>query len=89
LPGLCLPAKLRDASIPSRLGWINYWSETTARELQFPDPARDAELLRRSRPTDKAWVVRLTDEPLDLDRDDHRAALRAAYDRFPQIGGRE
>lgn len=88
LPGLQRPAMLRDAFVPHALGWINYWSETTAHELGFPDPTRDAELLRRSRPIGKAWVVRLTDEPLDLRRADHLAALRDAYERFPTIGGR-
>jgi hypothetical protein len=88
LPGLLVPAKLRDAFVPHRLGWLNYWSERTAQELGFPDAARDVDLLRRSLRVGKAWCVRLTDEPLDLGRDDHLAQLRAAYDRFPSIGGR-
>lgn len=88
LPGLLPPERLAHAYVPQRLGWINYWSETTARELGFPDPARDADLLARSRPFDSAWLVRLTDDPLDLGRADHLDALRAAYDRFPAIGRR-
>ncbi|MEP6861394.1 MAG: DUF5953 family protein [Deltaproteobacteria bacterium] len=88
LPGLLPPDKLRDAFVPHRLGWLNYWSERTAHELGFPDAARDADLLQRSQRVGKAWVVRLTDEPLDLERDDHRALLRDIYDRFPAIGGR-
>ncbi|MEP6862826.1 MAG: DUF5953 family protein [Deltaproteobacteria bacterium] len=88
LPGLLPPDKLLDPLVPHCLGWLNYWSERTAHELGFPDGARDAVLLQRSLRIGNAWVVRLTDEPLDLERDDHRALLRDIYDRFPAIGGR-
>jgi len=33
-------------------------------------------------------VVRLTEEPLDLDTPAHLAALLRVYERFPEIGGR-
>jgi len=87
LPGLLSPDRLARASIPHRLGWINYWSEATARELDFPGAA-DPALLARSHAIDGAWLVRLTDDPLDLARPDHLAALRDAYDRFAAIGRR-
>jgi hypothetical protein len=32
--------------------------------------------------------VQLTDEPLDLDNPTHLDALKQAYKRFPEIGGR-
>jgi hypothetical protein len=86
LPPLVPPGRLRNGLIPQRLGWINYWSEKTARHLGFPDPALDRDLLVRSRSLDNAWVVRLTDEPLDLCRHDHLLALREAYNRFAAIG---
>ncbi len=55
----------------------------------FPDPARDAELLSRARRTATGgWVVQLTDAPLDLDNPAHLNALKRAYVRFPEIGGR-
>ncbi len=57
--------------------------------LGFPDAARDADLLSRSRRTATGgWVVKLTDAPLDLDNPAHLDALKRAYERFPEIGGR-
>ncbi|QRK10726.1 hypothetical protein JQX13_11995 [Archangium violaceum] len=89
LPALKLPEKIPTPEIPHRLGWLNYWSAAAARAIGFPDPARDAELLSRSRRTATGgWVVRLTDAPLDLDDPAHLEALKRAYERFPEIGGR-
>ena len=89
LPALKLPEKIRSPELPARLGWLNYWSAAAARAIGFPDPARDAELLSRSRRTATGgWVVQLTDAPLDLDNPAHLDALKRAYERFPEIGGR-
>jgi hypothetical protein len=90
LPALKLPWDIRSPEIPHRLGWLNYWSAAAARAIGFPDPARDADLLSRSRRTATGgWVVRLTEAPLDLDNPAHLEALMRAYERFPAIGGRE
>ena len=89
LPALKLLDHIRAPEIPYYLGWLNYWSNATAEAIGFPDPARDAELLSRSRRTATGgWVVQLTDAPLDLDDSAHLDALKRAYDRFPEIGGR-
>lgn len=89
LPMLNLPEKLPTPEIPSFLGWLNYWSTAAARAIGFPDPARDAELLTRARCTASGgWVVRLTDAPLDYNNPAHLEALKRAYERFPEIGGR-
>ncbi|MCY1078007.1 DUF5953 family protein [Archangium lansingense] len=89
LPALKLFQHIRAPEIPYYLGWLNYWSAAAARAIGFPDPARDADLLSRSRRTATGgWVVRLTDAPLDLDNPAHLDALKRAYDRFPEIGGR-
>jgi hypothetical protein len=89
LPALNLPKYIRSPAIPHHLGWLNYWSAATAQAIGFPDPARDADLLYRARPTAAGgWVVRLTDTPLDLDTPAHLEALLRAYERFPEIGGR-
>ena len=90
LPVLKSPSAMRSPEIPHRLGWLNYWSDAAARAVGFPDPARDADLLARSRRTAAmgAWVVRLTDAPLDLDNPAHLDTLKRAYERFPEIGGR-
>ncbi|MFE8596557.1 DUF5953 family protein [Archangium violaceum] len=89
LPSLKLPWELPAPEIPHHLGWLNYWSAAAARTIGFPDPARDADLLSRSRRTATGgWVVRLTDAPLDLDNSAHLDALKWAYERFPEIGGR-
>ncbi|WP_309887462.1 DUF5953 family protein [Archangium sp.] len=89
LPSLKLPWDIPAPEIPHFLGWLNYWSPAAARAIGFPDPARDAELLSRSRRTATGgWVVQLTDAPLDLDNPAHLDALKRAYERFPEIGGR-
>lgn len=75
------------AEAPLSLGWLNYWSEATARWLGFPEPARDAEWLARATRTPAgAWVLRLTDEPLDVERPEHLDALVRAYRRFDRLG---
>ncbi|WP_420067698.1 DUF5953 family protein [Stigmatella aurantiaca] len=64
LPALHVPWNIPSPEIPHRLGWLNDWSDAAARAIGFPDPARDAALLSRSRRTSTGgWVVRLTDEP--------------------------
>jgi hypothetical protein len=89
LPALKFPEKIRSPEIPHRLGWLNYWSATAAQAIGFPDPSRDADLLSRSQRTATGgWVVRITDAPLDLDNPAHLDALKRAYQRFPEIGGR-
>ncbi|MBZ4418661.1 DUF5953 family protein [Myxococcus sp. RHSTA-1-4] len=89
LPVLKKSEDIHSPEIPHRLGWLNYWSAATAQAIGFPDPARDADLLSRSRRTATGgWVVRLTDAPLDLDNPAHLDTLLRAYARFPVIGGR-
>jgi hypothetical protein len=89
LPAVRLGWQLPSPEIPQYLGWVNYWSAAAARIIGFPDPARDGDLLSRARRTATGgWVVRLTDAPLDLDNPAHLDALRRAYERFPEIGGR-
>ena len=89
LPALQFPEEITAPEIPQYLGWVNYWSAAAARALGFPDPARDAELLSRSRRTATGgWVVQLTRAPLDLDNPAHLDTLKRTYERFPEIGGR-
>jgi hypothetical protein len=45
-------------------------------------------LVRARRTASGGWVVQLTDAPLDLDNPAHLDALKQAYERFPEIGGR-
>ncbi|NOJ93463.1 hypothetical protein HMI51_11030 [Corallococcus coralloides] len=89
LPVITSPGAMKSPEIPHRLGWLNYWSAAAARAIGFPNPVRDAELLSRARRTPSGgWVVQLTDTPLDLDDPAHLEALKRAYERFPEIGGR-
>ncbi len=89
LPMLKLPWNIRSPKVPRYLGWLNYWSAAAAEAIGFPDPSRDAELLARARRTASGgWVVSLTAAPLDLDKPEHLEALKRAYERFPEIGGR-
>ena len=88
LPVIRLPRDIPAPEIPHFLGWLNYWSAAATRAIGFPDSARDAELLARSRHTaTDEWVVRLTDAPLDLDNPAHLDALKRTYEHFPEIGG--
>jgi hypothetical protein len=74
---------------PALLGWLNYWSPRAANALGFPDPVKDAPILPLCRQFDDgAWLVKLTADPLDLQRPDHVAALAWAYQRFDKIGRR-
>ncbi|CAM4139896.1 DUF5953 family protein [Corallococcus exiguus] len=89
LPALKVFEHLRSPEIPYYLGWLNFWSAAAAEAIGFPDPTRDAELLTRARRTASGgWVVQLTDTPLDLENPAHLDALKRAYERFPEIGGR-
>jgi Family of unknown function (DUF5953) len=89
LPALKTFQHIRSPEIPYYLGWLNYWSVAAAQAIGFPDPVRDAELLTRARRTPSGgWVVQLTDAPLNLDNPAHLDALKRAYERFPEIGGR-
>jgi len=89
LPALKLPWNIRSPKVPGHLGWLNYWSADVAEAIGFPAPSRDAELLVRARRTGSGgWVVSLTEAPLDLDNPAHLEALKQAYARFPEIGGR-
>lgn len=74
---------------PTRLGWLNYWSEVTARSLGFPAPGRDEALLAHARRTaGGAWLVKLGPEPLDCAVPAHVLELVRGYERFPGIGVR-
>ncbi|EAU65101.1 hypothetical protein STIAU_3240 [Stigmatella aurantiaca DW4/3-1] len=74
---------------PTHLGWLNHWAAAAAKAIGFLAPSHDADLLSRSRRTATGgWVVRLANEPLDLDNPTHLDALLRAYERFPKIGGR-
>jgi hypothetical protein len=90
LPMLNLSRHIHSPEIPHYLGWLNYWSAAAAKAIGFPDPARDAELLTRARRTGSGgWIVQLTAAPLDYDNPVHLDALKRAYERFPEIGGRD
>jgi uncharacterized protein DUF5953 len=89
LPVIKSPGAIRSPEIPHRLGWLNYWSAAAAQAIGFPDPARDADLISRARRTATGgWVVQLTEAPLDLDNPAHLDAIKRAYARLPEIGGR-
>lgn len=75
---------------PFELGWLNYWSAETCHYIGFPDLDRDQDLLELSYQTPGgAWLVKICEEPLDLDRDDHLTLFAELYQRFPKLGLRE
>lgn len=75
--------------LPRRLGWLNYWQQDVAGALGFPDPNKDAEWLGWSSGLPSgAWLIKLTDEPLDFSRPEHVDFLAQAYWRFDKVGKR-
>lgn len=85
LPTLAPPRELRDVHIPQRLGWLNYWSSASAHVLKWSGEASETFAITRRFPSG-AWLLQLTDAPLDLTQPDHLARLKAAYERFPNLG---
>lgn len=80
---------ISDPRQPENLGWINYWSRARCEFLGFPDPVRDQQLLNYSHVTATgAWMVKLCEEPLDLQRPDHLRIYIDAMERFPMLGNR-
>jgi hypothetical protein len=89
LPKVLMPSDENQWSRPYRLGWLNYWTAAVADHLGFPDSEKDARIVPLCTRTPRgAWIVKLTDEPLDLFRDDHVDALAWAYRRFDKVGRR-
>jgi hypothetical protein len=75
--------------LPQRLGWLNCWSPEVAEHLGFPDAQKDADLLPLCHQLPSGhWIVRLTEDPLDLTRPEHVEAIVRAYWRFDKIGRR-
>ena len=68
---------------PKALGWINYWSPKTCDLLRFPNIPDDQRWMTHSQKTEKgAWVVCLTESPLDISSAQDRQILVDAYQRF-------
>jgi hypothetical protein len=89
LPKVLIPQNVEQWVTPYRLGWLNYWAPAVAEHLGFPNLQRDARMLSLCyRTPSGAWVVKLTEEPLDLLRDEHADALISAYRRFEKVGQR-
>jgi hypothetical protein len=78
---------LPTAAVPAQIGWLNYWSADTARFVGFVE-GEPVPFARWERTPVGAWMLQVTDDPFDVRRPDHAAALVAAYRRFPQVGGR-
>jgi hypothetical protein len=76
-------------TLPLRLYWLNYWSADVARELTFPDLAKDQQLVAMARKSSVgAWILKLTADPLDIERSEHVQRLAWAYQRFSLVGAR-
>lgn len=74
---------------PARVHWLNYWSADTARGMGFPSATEDQRILQHcSRTPSGAWIVKLSEAPLDLEREDDVETLVWAYRRFKQVGKR-
>ncbi len=74
-------------AIPLKCMWINYWSAQTCAALNcaavLPMIGPPVSFHRTGGGN---WIVTLTEEPLDLSREDHVDTLADFYARFPMIG---
>jgi len=87
LPQLMPPNHTAGLTVVKRLLWMNYWHPDTAAFYGFPDPKKDARLLPLAEQLPNgAWFFKLTEDPLDITRADHREALVWAYQRFQPVG---
>ncbi len=76
-----------DIAQPMYLGWLNYWSEATCAFVGFSGNKEDLALAPFSyRTPGGAWLVKLTEEPMDVSCPEHVDALVAAYRRWPRVG---
>jgi len=78
------PELRRDAPLEAEVDRYARWYSAA------PRPELVKTIYRLTEPTTASggWVVQLTDAPLDLDDRAHLDALKRAYERFPEIGGR-
>lgn len=86
LPALRPGYELASPDVPQWLAWINFWSARCASLLAFPAAERDQQWVRRSHREGDAWIVALSDEPIDFSRPEHARIMREAYQRFAPVG---
>jgi hypothetical protein len=87
LPQLESSTHLAEITAVPRILWMNYWHPETAAFYGFPDPEKDARILPLAEQLPNgAWFFKLTEDPLDITRADHRDALIWAYQRFQPVG---
>ena len=92
-PGAARPEALRahplarDSLLP-RVAELLVCRCRRGHRVSGPCPRRGAAVTRHGVRESGGWVVQLTDAPLDLDNPAHLDALKRAYERFPEIGGR-
>ena len=82
--GIDLP---REAFIPYRFTWINYWSEETAAYMDWSDDKASL-FYKTERTQNGGLMLQLTEQPTTMERVEHQDALRNAYLAFPKVGGR-
>ncbi|WP_019867103.1 DUF5953 family protein [Methylovulum miyakonense] len=80
-PGACRPSDW-PVMRPSRLGWLNYWSEETCDLFGFPAQGDLQQLAVAKRCGSGAWLIQLTETPLDLTLPEHRKKVIWGYQRF-------
>lgn len=89
LPPVFPPETYVSAAIPQGVEWANYWSLETAEALGFSEAAHAHLFYRYVRGPTGSVAFQLTPEPIELDRPADIEALKAVYDAFPALGGRD
>lgn len=89
LPPVFPPETYVAAAIPQGVEWTNYWSRETAETLGFSESEHARLFYRWERGPRGSLVFQLTPEPIELDRPADIEALKAVYEAFPGLGGRD
>jgi len=74
--------------IPFNFSWINFWSKAIIDKVGLRYES-DKDLFYKSIQLDNGGVLfQLTEEPLNINNDEHLETLRRCYERFDKIGNR-
>jgi len=81
--------RIKRPEIPGHLHWVNYFSAATSKVLQLPEVVRHQDGFGVCYQTKSGgWIFGLTNDALDLTKEEHVKAVERAYSLFSVIGRR-
>lgn len=85
----CAYGGLEHVLQPHHFGWLNYWSADVCEYVGFPRRLAGSPILDLCYRTPRgAWIVKLSEQPLEPKNDWHTNLVREMYERFPSVGVR-